>query len=84
LPGKKLCKVVEAKGKEKLRDWLDDTYHEISVYLEFPSDHWTRIKSTNPLERLNEELRRREKSIPHLPRRKELPAPSGSYPARVF
>jgi len=58
-----LCGVVEAKGKEKLGNWLDDTYHEISVYLEFPTGHWNRIKSTNPLERLNEELRRREKSI---------------------
>lgn len=58
-----LCSVVEAKGKVKLGDWLDDTYHEISVYLEFPAGHWSRIKSTNPLERLNEELRRREKSI---------------------
>jgi len=58
-----LCSVVEAKGKDKLGSWLDDTYHEISVYLEFPTGHWSRIKSTNPLERLNEELRRREKSI---------------------
>jgi len=63
LAWRNLCSVVEAKGKEKLGSWLDDTFHEISVYLEFPSDHWSRIKSTNPLERLNEELRRREKSI---------------------
>ncbi len=58
-----LIKVVEAKGKEKLRDWLDGTYHEITVYLDFPPAHWSRIKCTNSLERLNEELRRREKCI---------------------
>jgi transposase-like protein len=58
-----LTRVVEAKGKEKLRDWLDSTYHDIVVYLDFPSAHWSRIKCTNSLERLNEELRRREKCI---------------------
>jgi len=58
-----LLRVVDAKGKEKLRDWLDSTYHEITVYLDFPPTHWSRIKCTNSLERLNEELRRREKCI---------------------
>ncbi|MFA5484056.1 MAG: transposase, partial [Candidatus Cloacimonadaceae bacterium] len=58
-----LTRVSEAKGKDKLSDWLDSTYHEISVYLDFPTAHWSRIKCTNSLERLNEELRRREKSI---------------------
>ncbi|MBP7118384.1 MAG: IS256 family transposase [Candidatus Cloacimonetes bacterium] len=58
-----LSRVVEAKSKDKLRDWLDSTYHEITVYLDFPPAHWSRIKCTNSLERLNEELRRREKCI---------------------
>jgi transposase-like protein len=58
-----LLRVVESQGKNKLLDWLDDTYQEISVYLDFPSIHWGKIKSTNPLERLNGELRRRERSI---------------------
>ena len=58
-----LTRATETKGKEKLMDWLDSTYHEISVYLEFPPAHWTKIKCTNSLERLNEELRRREKCI---------------------
>jgi putative transposase len=67
LAWRNLCSVVEAKDKEKLGSWLDDTFHEISVYLEFPTSHWGRIKSTNPLERLNQELRRREKSIRFFP-----------------
>ncbi len=58
-----LHRVVDAKGKEKLRDWLDSTYHDITIYLEFPPSHWSRIKCTNSLERLNEELRRREKCL---------------------
>ena len=58
-----LTKEVEMKGKMPLLNWLDDTYHEIRVYLDFPSCHWSKIKCTNILERLNEELRRRERSI---------------------
>jgi len=63
LAWKELINKAQAKGKDKLLDWLDSTFHEISVYLEFPPSHWSKIKSTNPLERLNEELRRREKCI---------------------
>ena len=58
-----LTRVAQSKGKDKLIDWLDSTYHEISFYLDFPVAHWSRIKCTNSLERLNEELRRREKCI---------------------
>jgi putative transposase len=29
------------------------------AYMAFPPEHWTRIYSTNPLERLNREIRRR-------------------------
>jgi len=65
-----LLSLVESKGNNKLLDWLDDTYQEISVYLDFPSDHWSKIKSTNPLERLNGELRRRERSIRIFPNEK--------------
>jgi len=35
----------------------------MSVSIDFPVAHWSRIKCTNLLERLNEELRRREKCI---------------------
>ncbi len=63
LAWKELNRAAQSKGKDNLLDWLDSTYHEISVYLDFPAAHWSRIKCTNSLERLNEELRRREKCI---------------------
>jgi len=58
-----LIERVESKGKERLLDWLDNTFHEITAYLAFPPEHWSRIKSTNILERLNGEIRRRERCI---------------------
>lgn len=63
LAWKELNRAAQSKDKDNLLDWLDSTYHEISVYLDFPAAHWIRIKCTNSLERLNEELRRREKCI---------------------
>ena len=63
LAWRELNRVAQSKGKDNLLDWLDSTYHEISVYLDFPAANWSRIKCTNSLERLNEELRRREKCI---------------------
>jgi len=32
---------------------------DVLTYLTFPAEHWTRIYSTNPLERLNREVKRR-------------------------
>jgi transposase-like protein len=32
---------------------------EVLTYMSFPQEHWTRIYSTNPLERLNKEVKRR-------------------------
>jgi len=32
---------------------------DVLAYMAFPPEHWTRIYSTNPLERVNEEVRRR-------------------------
>ena len=38
---------------------LQQAEHDILAYMTFPSEHWTRIYSTNVLERLNKEVRRR-------------------------
>lgn len=58
-----LIKAAEARNKDKLLGWLDSTYHEITAYLNFPPSHWSKIKSTNPIERVNRELRRRERCV---------------------
>ena len=59
----KLLSNVENKGSERLFDWLEETLPEVSNFIALPEQHWAKIKSTNPIERLNEEIRRREKSI---------------------
>lgn len=36
-------------------------------YLEFPEDEWVALRTTNPIERLNKEFKRRTKSSSILP-----------------
>ena len=36
---------------------------DVLAYFAFPQDHWRQIRSTNPLERLNKELRRRVRAV---------------------
>ena len=43
----------------RLADLLDGAEDEVLAYLAFPPAHWRQIWSTNPLERLNKEVKRR-------------------------
>ncbi len=38
---------------------LRDATHEITAFADFPEAHWRKVWSTNPLERLNKEVKRR-------------------------
>lgn len=43
----------------KIGALMDTAEHEVLAYMEFPKAHWLQIHSTNPLERLNAEIKRR-------------------------
>lgn len=43
----------------KFSDWVDQACREAFSFYKYPSEHWRKIKTTNPLERLNKEIRRR-------------------------
>ncbi|WP_414476121.1 IS256 family transposase [Microvirga sp. M2] len=43
----------------KLVELMDRSREEVLVYMSFPREHWAQIASTNPLERLNGEIKRR-------------------------
>jgi transposase-like protein len=43
----------------KLAALMDDSEHDVLAYLTFPVQHRTRLHSTNPLERLNQAVKRR-------------------------
>src|ERR671939_548900 len=43
----------------KLAALMDDSEHDVLSYIAFPAQHRTKLHSTNPLERLNKEVKRR-------------------------
>jgi putative transposase len=43
----------------KLATLMDDSEHDVLAYMGFPGQHRTKLHSTNPLERLNKEVKRR-------------------------
>jgi transposase-like protein len=44
---------------EKLAELMDQAEEDVLAFMTFPKDHRTKIHSTNPLERLNKEVKRR-------------------------
>src|SRR5215218_8214354 len=43
----------------KLKVFIDDSLDDVLAYMSFPAQHRTKLHSTNPLERLNKEIKRR-------------------------
>lgn len=43
----------------KLADLMDASEHDVLAYMAFPRQHRTKLNSTNPIERLNKEVKRR-------------------------
>jgi transposase-like protein len=59
--GQQLQEVVRAMMPRwpKAAQLVAEAEEDILAYMAFPPEHWTRIYSTNPLERLNKEVKRR-------------------------
>ena len=43
----------------RLAQMMESSCEDVLAYMAFPREHWTQIASTNPLERLNKEIKRR-------------------------
>jgi len=54
LPGMKLSKAADTVREGAL---------ETLAYMSFPREHWTKIRTTNPLERIMREIRRRTRVV---------------------
>lgn len=61
-----IAKLQEMKlgaAAKKLQDGIEETL----TYMDFPTQHWTRIRTNNTIERLNREIKRRTKAIGAFP-----------------
>lgn len=47
------------EGFPKLAEFMERTEADVLAYMDFPREHWTQISSTNPIERVNREIKRR-------------------------
>ena len=60
---KKLKRQKLPKAAKKVEDSIDETL----TYYNFPSEHWRRIRTNNPLERIMREVRRRTRVVGAFP-----------------
>jgi transposase-like protein len=51
---------------------LEQAESDVPAYMAFPREHWRQIHSTNPLERLNWEIRRRSDVVGIFPNRESV------------
>lgn len=47
----------------KLAAFMDEAENDVLAYMDFPKDHRTKLHSTNPIERLNGEIKRRTEVV---------------------
>ena len=62
-----------------LREAADD----ITAFADFPPPHWKKIWSTNPLERVNQEVRRRTYVVSAVPNPRRPAPPRRPHPDRA-
>jgi putative transposase len=58
----KLKSFLITKKKVDVADWIEEHIEETLTVLQLPSEHHKKMKSTNMLERLNQELKRRSRT----------------------
>lgn len=61
-----ISKLREIKLKEAAKK-VEDSIEETLTYMDFPTSQWTKLRTTNVLERLNREIRRRTKVVGAFP-----------------
>jgi putative transposase len=52
-----------AEPADKLAKLMREAEDDVFAYMAFPKDYWNQLQSTNPLERLNKEIKRRTNVI---------------------
>lgn len=58
-PGHEACQSCQEGGGDGIEETL--------TYMDFPTQHWSRIRTNNAIERLNREIKRRTKAIGAFP-----------------
>ena len=67
IPGKDADSVLNAMKLKEAAKKVEDGIEETLTYCDFPSEHWTRIRTNNVIERLNREIHRRTRVVGTFP-----------------
>lgn len=59
--------MLKAMKLGKAAQTVEDGIAETLTYIDFPTQHWTRIRTNNNIDRLNHEIKRRTKAIGAFP-----------------
>ncbi len=62
-----LAEELRKRGYSKSADTIDHFRFSLWNYRAFPRDHWRRVRTTNGLERINKELKRRTRVVGAFP-----------------
>lgn len=62
-----VIKKLEAQKLRQAASKVKESIHETLTYYDFPSAHWRRIRTNNPLERILREVRRRTRVVGAFP-----------------
>ena len=62
-----MLKAIHAQESKEAAKKVEDGIEETLTYMDFPTQHWTRIRTNNAIERLNREIKRRTKAIGAFP-----------------
>ena len=46
---------------------MEDSIEETLTYMDYPTEHWNRIRTNNTIERVNREIKRRTRAIEAFP-----------------
>jgi transposase-like protein len=62
-----LIRELDEMGYKGAADTLERFQYDVMNYMQFPKDHWRRIRTTNIMERTNKEVKRRTKVVGAFP-----------------
>ena len=64
---KRICATLREMKLPVLAQWIEETVAETLTFYTFPAEHWRRVRTNNPLERIMREIRRRTRVVGAFP-----------------